>query len=498
MEKIIAGDVRYPDLAERRFNKRFTGKPECIYIPQSTGDVVSAVQEAVNSKRRLVVRSGGYCLEGFVSDPAVQVIVDTSLMTNIYYDTERSAFAVEAGATVGEMYRRLFLGFGVVLPAGEHPGIGVGGHILGGAFGFLCREHGLAADHLFGIELVTVDATGRAFSIIATGEANDPNRELWWAHTGGGGGNFGIVTRYWLRSPGAVGSDPAIALPKAPERITTFRVSWNWEEITEPIFSRLARNFGEWARQNSGPASPYKQLFSLLFLNHRNLGKLEIKGVSTAGAKAHQLIIDHLNAVTSATGLSNTPQIEESAWLQFALNPFPEMFQPGFDKVQAKVKDAFLRQPFTDDQIATVYKYLNMTEPVGGGLAMATYGCQINTVAPDATASAQRDCILDVACNTGWGDPEGEKISLTWLRNFYYDLFKSSGGVPVPNEQTAGSMINHPDTDLADPQWNKSGVPWHDLYYHSNYSRLQQVKSRWDPLNIFYHALSIRPHSEKG
>lgn len=494
MEKIIAGDIRYSDLTEKRFNKRFSGKPEYICMPQSTNDVVNAVQEAVNSKRRLVVRSGGYCLEGFVSDPAVQVLIDMSLMTNIYYDRERSAFAVEAGATVGEMYRRLFLGWGVVLPAGEHPAIGVGGHILGGAFGFLCREHGLAADHLYGIELVAVDEAGKAHSVIATREPNDPNRALWWAHTGGGGGNFGIVTRYWLRSPGAVGADPKVVLPKAPATVSTFRVSWDWNDFNETTFSRLAHNFGTWALQNSGPDSPYKQLFSLLFLNHRNVGKVEIKGISTAGPKANQLIMEHLKAITDATGLAYTPQIEESPWLRFALNPFPEMFQPGFDKVQAKVKDAFLRQPFTGSQLATAYKYLTMNEPVGGGLAMATYGGQVNAVASDATASAQRDCILDVACNTGWGNAEGEVISLSWLRNFYHDLFKNTGGVPVPNEQTAGSMINHPDTDLANPEWNKSGIPWHNLYYNNNYPRLQQVKSKWDPLNIFHHALSVRPH----
>lgn len=303
MEKITPDDIRYPDLAGKRFNKRFTGKPEYISLPTSTKEVVEAVQEAVNSKRRLVVRSGGHCLEGFVSDPAVQVLIDMSLMTDIGYDTERSAFTVEAGATVGEMYRRLFLGWGVVLPAGEHPGIGMGGHVAGGAFGFLCREYGLAADYLYGIELVTVDASGKANSVIATREAADPNRELWWAHTGGGAGNFGIVTRFWFRSPEAKGSDPAAA---------------------------------------------------------------------------------------------------------------------------------------------------------------------------------------------GWGDPEGEVRTLAWLRGFYKDLFAGSGGVPLPNEQTDGCMINHPDTDIADPEWNKSGVPWYTLYYKENYPRLQQVKSKWDPLNIFHHALSIQ------
>lgn len=492
MEKIIPGDVRYRDLAAKRFNKRFTGKPDYIRLPTTTKEVVAAVQEAVDSKRRLVVSSGGHCLEGFVADPAVQVLIDMSLMTNIYYDGEKSAFAVEAGATVGEMYRRLFLGWGVVIPAGEHPGIGMGGHVPGGAFGFLCREYGLAADHLYGIELVVVDASGKTYSVIATREANDPNRELWWAHTGGGGGNFGIVTRYWFRSPGAQGADPASALPKAPASITTFRIAWDWKDFDQTSFTRLTLNFGKWCHKNSSPHSPYTQLFSLLFLNHRNLGKLEIKGLSTAGAKATQLIDEHLNAVADTSGVPYTKQIEESSWLRFALNPFPELFQPGFDNVHMKGKDAFLRQPFTESQVATAYKYLTANENIGGALAMGTYGGKVNTLSPDATASAQRDCILDTAVHAGWGDPKGEAPTLAWVRNLYRDLFANSGGVPVPNEQTDGCMINHPDTDLADPQWNQSGVPWYTLYYKENYPRLQQVKSKWDPLNIFHHALSIK------
>ena len=55
-------------------------------------------------------------------------------------------------------------------------------------------------------------------------------------------------------------------------------------------------------------------------------------------------------------------------------------------------------------------------------------------------------------------------------------------------------MINHPDTDLAAPALNTSGVPWHTLYYQANYPRLQQIKARWDPRNVFHHALSNTSH----
>src|SRR4029078_7230621 len=92
----------------------------------------------------------------------------------------RGAVAVEAGATVGETFRALAEQWGVVVPLGEYPGIGMGGHVAGGAFGFLCRQHGLAADYLYAVEVVTVDADGRAAITVATREPSDPNRELWW------------------------------------------------------------------------------------------------------------------------------------------------------------------------------------------------------------------------------------------------------------------------------------------------------------------------------
>src|SRR4029077_20393156 len=122
----------------------------------------------------------------------------------------------------------------------------------------------------------------------------------------------------------------------------------------------------------------------------------------------------------------------------------------------------------------------------------ATYGGRINTVAPDATASSQRESIFDMACNTGWIDPRDEGKNLTGVRAFYRDLFAESGGVPVPGDAYEGGFINHPDTELAALALNKSGVPWHTLYYKANSPRLQRIKARWDPRNVFRHALSIR------
>ena len=497
VEPIKAGpdDPRYRGTVDKRFNKRFRAQPDYVQLVTSTDQVVSAVGEAVKEGSRLVVTSGGHCLEGFVSDPEVRAIIDISPMKRVYHDAEMRAVAVEAGATVGETFRALFEMWGGVIPLGEYPDIGMGGHVVGGAFGFLCRQLGLAADYLYAVEVVTVDKSGRASSVVATRETSDPNRDLWWAHTGGGAGNFGVVTRYWFRSPDASGDVPGKLLPRAPESITTFRAEWNWTDIDEPSFLRLVRNHGIWCERNSDADSPNASLWTLLELHRKQFGKIIVRGVSTAGAAAERQVDDHLAALAEGIAAPKNLELARMSWLDFALNPFPDMFAMPPGGVSVKVKDALLRKRFTDRQIAVAYDYLTRTDhdAMGGMVGLATYGGRINTFASDATAASQRGSILDTACTTGWVDPREEAKNLKWVRAFYRDLFMESGGVPVPSEAYDGAFINHPDVDLADPALNTSGVPWHTLYYKENYPRLQRIKARWDPRDVFRHALSIRP-----
>ncbi|HYU34342.1 MAG TPA: FAD-binding oxidoreductase [Thermoanaerobaculia bacterium] len=490
-------DPGYRTVVDKRFNKRFRARPDYVRLVSSTDQVLSAVEEAVREERRLVVTSGGHCLEGFVSDPEVRVILDISPMKRVAYDAAMGAVAVEAGATVGETFQALFERWGVMIPLGEYPEIGMGGHVVGGAFGFLCRQLGLAADYLYAVEVVTVDADGRARCVVATRETSDPHRDLWWAHTGGGGGNFGIVTRYWFRSPGVSGDDPARLLPRAPESITTFKAEWSWNDIDESRFLRLLENHGTWCEHNSSADSPHASLWTLLAIHRKQLGMISIRGVSTAGTAAERQMEEHLAMLSEGVGAPGSRELAQMSWLDFALKPFPDLFAAPPGGVSAKVKDALLRKRFTERQIRVAYDYLTRTDHdiMGGMLGFATYGGRVNTVAPDATASSQRGAILDMACNTGWLDPQEEAKNLAWVRAFYWDLFAESRGVPVPGEAYEGSMINHPDTDLADPALNTSGVPWHTLYYKGNYPRLQQIKAQWDPRDVFRHALSIRSGS---
>lgn len=92
-----------------------------------------------------------------------------------------------------------------------------------------------------------------------------------------------------------------------------------------------------------------------------------------------------------------------------------------------------------------------------------------------------------------WTDPAEDTVHIGWARDLYEDLFAATGGAPVSGPVSDGAYINYPDTDLADPARNTSGVPWYTLYYKDNYARLQAVKRTWDPLDVFRHDLSVRP-----
>jgi FAD/FMN-containing dehydrogenase len=382
----------------------------------------------------------------------------------------------------------------VVVPLGEYPGIGMGGHVAGGAFGFLCRQLGLAADYLHAVEVVTVDVDGHAGSVVATRDPSDPNHELWWGLTGAGGGNFGVVTRLWFRSPGAAAGAPGTLLPRAPQSIATFRAEWSWGDTDRAAFLRLVRNHGIWSERTAAPESPHASLWTLIALPRKQVGTIVVRGVSTAGDAAAQQFDDFLAALGEGTVAAGNREQARLSWLEFALNPFPDLFGGPPGGVSVKVKDALLKRRLTDRQIEVAYDYLTGADHdvMGGMLGMASYGGAINRVAPDATASGQRDAILDLACNAGWVDPHDEAKNLAWARGFYRDLFADSGGVPVPGDAYAGAFINHPDVDLADPALNTSGVPWHTLYFRDGYVRLQRIKARWDPRDVFRHPLSIR------
>ncbi|MEU0254201.1 FAD-binding protein [Streptomyces sp. NPDC006184] len=486
-------DARYEDL-RRGTNQRFTGSPQQVRVATDARQVLQAVQEAHDSGRRLVVRSGGHCYENFTTSADVDVVLDLSQMHDISYDTGHRAFSVQPGALLGQVYDQLYRRWGVYLPAGNCPTVGAGGHIQGGGYGSMSRRDGLAVDHLYGVEIVVVDAGGKARLVTATREASDPNRDLWWAHTGGGGGNFGVVTRYLLRSANATGSEPGNTLPTPPRSVWLSEVAWPWDKLTEDRFTRLMWNHGTWHERNSAPDSAYRTLFSQLKPFHKSNGFVVLDSLIDAGTPgAENMLESYIQAVGAGLGIApQRRQHRKVPWLH-------AVQWPGFTgpdpTVRFKGKSVYARRTYTDTQVAAAYRHLtrdDYSNPTAL-LMIASYGGRLNAMAPDATAVPQRDSILKYQVVSMWNDAADDAANLAWVRECYRDMFADTGGVPVPNTTNDGCFINYADVDLDDTRWNSSGLSAHDLYYQGNLPRLQKIKARWDPTGFFSHAQSIRP-----
>lgn len=158
-----------------------------------------------------------------------------------------------------------------------------------------------------------------------------------------------------------------------------------------------------------------------------------------------------------------------------------------------RMKSANLRSRFSETQVSTIYQQLTKPGNEGlliGSVGLSTYGGKINTVPSRATATATRDAIIRLTYLAAWNDPALDAAHDAWIRDLYHNVYADTGGVPDPLD---GAYINYPDNDLADPAINQSGVPWSTLYYKSNYPRLQQIKADYDPLDVFHHALAVRP-----
>lgn len=484
-------DGRYADL-RRGTNQRFEGSPDAIRLVGTTGQVVKAVQEAVTAGKRIAVRSGGHCYEDFVANPDVKVVIDMSTMNNVGFDSARNAFVIEAGAKLGQVYERLFKGWGVTVPGGACPTVGAGGHIQGGGYGALSRKHGLVSDHLYAVEVVVVDKAGTARAVVATREKSDPNRDLWWAHTGGGGGNFGVVTRYWMRSPGATGSDPAKLLPKPPSEVWISTVNWPWAELTKAGFGQLMKNYAQWHIDHSASGSAELSLFSELKPANKAAGAISMTTQVEASAPgAERMLDDFVAYVGQGTGATvqvadrrKVPWLHATQWSGFT-GPDP-LFR-------FKGKPAYQRKNFTDAQIDAMYKHLTRSDYQypAALMLLSAYAGKVNEVAAADTAVAQRDSILKVQTAVLWTDPADDARHLAWVREFFRDLYSETGGVPGLNGVTDGMFINYADVDVKDPAWNPSGTPWQQLYYKGNYPALQQAKAKWDPRNTFRHDLSI-------
>lgn len=492
---VTPGDPRYPDLVVGN-NQRWVATPDAVRLVTSSTQVLQAVQEAVDAGKRVSVRSGGHCYADFVYHSASKVVIDMSAMNRISYDQNRQAFAVEPGALLIAVYETLQKGWNVTLPAGVCPTVGIGGHATGGGYGLLSRSHGVVADHIEAVEMVVVDANRVARLVVASRASTDPNRDLWWACAGGGGGNFGIITRYWFRSPNASGTIPGQQLPRPPREVLVSNVPVPWVALDQARFTTLVRNFGTWYAQNAGADSPYTALSGVAFIPHRSAGGMGLlTQIDAAVPDAERLLADYLAAVTRDTGITAPYPPRRLRWLAATRligtsNP-ATMLDP---TMRSAVKSAYLRRSFTDTQIAALWRNLTRQDYANPNATLQLTGVaggKVNRVPTTATAYPHRNSAFLALYENFWINPAEDAQHVGWLRDIYGQTFAATGGYPVPNDQTDGCYINSPDMDIRDPEINRSGVPWSTLYYKENYPRLQQVKARWDPTNFFRHSQSI-------
>lgn len=473
-------DPRYQTLI-RGFNLRWVGKPSYIQICGDTGQVVSTVQEAVSANRRITVRSGGHCYENFSVGNDGGVIVDMAPMNRVYFDEEMKAYCIEAGCTLWNVYWNLYKEYGVVLPAGSCYSVGAGGHITGGGYGLLSRKHGLTVDWLYAVEIVVVDARRKASAVIVRKDsANADEQALLWANQGGGGGNFGIVTRFFFRE-----------LPPAPPEAYIANLAWDWSTMTQAQFTTLVQRYGQFLQENSAPGSPFDGLFGLLHLTHQTASQIVLT-VQYVGDEPRRIdefihfingdarvgtIVPQTHAIGRHYFPQRTNEVQRMPWLYATQN-----FDGSGANQRGKYKSAYMKRPFPDAQIATMWKYL--TDGFANPQALLqvdSYGCRINAVAPNATAVPQRSSIMKLQYQTYWTTEEETAENLRWMSDFYTAMYGTSG--PLPDGTMDGCYVNYPDSDLKN---------WEYLYYLDNYPALQKVKARWDPNNIFNHEQSVR------
>jgi FAD/FMN-containing dehydrogenase len=214
----LAGEVIGPDdaayeAARKVFVPTIEKHPAAIVRPIDDAAVASVVSLARESGVELAVRSGGHSLAGHGTSEG-GLVLDLKWMDGLDVDANARIATAETGLKAGEVTKAV-AGHGLGIGFGDTGSVGVGGLTLGGGVGYLVRKHGLTIDSVLAADVVTAD--GRVLHVDASSHP-----DLFWAIRGGGG-NFGVVTRFrYQLSPmeGSIGG--MLVLPATPDTIASF------------------------------------------------------------------------------------------------------------------------------------------------------------------------------------------------------------------------------------------------------------------------------------
>src|SRR3954471_13090151 len=185
---VLPGSPEY-DVARLVHNANADRRPALIVRAADATDVAQTVSLARESGLDLSIRGGGHSLAGYGTNDG-GIVLDLGAMKGLHIDPERRLAWAQPGLTAGE-YTVAAAAHGLATPFGDTGSVGLSGLTLGGGIGWLVRKYGLAVDALVSVEIVTAD--GRLLVASETEHA-----DLFWA-VRGGGGNFGVVTRFQFK-----------------------------------------------------------------------------------------------------------------------------------------------------------------------------------------------------------------------------------------------------------------------------------------------------------
>jgi hypothetical protein len=447
------GDQGYVT-ASLPYNRRYAAvRPGGAALCADVADVRTALGWARHYGVPFAARSGGHSYGGYSASQGL--VISLARMNSVQVDAESMTITLGAGALNRDMYAGL-AGTGVAAPTGRCPTVAISGLLLGGGFGFSSRNLGLTCDHLLETDVVT--ASGAALRV-----SPQSHPDLFWACQGGGGGNFGVSTRFVLR-----------AVPVGD--VSVYRLEWEWRhaaaalgamlELMSAAPDTLSCRVGLGV-SGGGPAAPgaARRTASALGLYFGPSGELAelLAPVLTAVPPSDHLIEDRTYLAAQALLAHEVPAGSFASKSRFLDRPLPGA---GIDTA-----------------IRWVESWPGSSNSVGAGVTIFAWGGAINRPAPTATAFVHRGAAFLMDNETTWTARDSPRVvsaNLDWVAGLYAALS------PFGNGQAYQNFI--------DPALHG----WEAAYYGQNLRRLMQVKRRYDPDNVFRFAQGIPGEDPPG
>ena len=446
---VIASD--HADYGDRRlvWNAMVDKHPGLILRCTSTEDVVAAVGVARANGFPPSIRCGGHSVSGkALSDGGLTI--DLSGMREVTVDAEHQLVHADGGCLLGDLDQAT-APHGLIVPAGIMSETGVGGLALGGGIGWFSRKHGLTCDQFVSLELVL--ASGEVINVSAT-----QHPELFWALKGGGG-NFGVVTRFTFRAHRfgpmmRIGvslyqpEDAAQALREYAEVVPTLPHSVGWHAALKDVM----------------PALP----FVPPNLVGRRLLMLVAMWLEDAEDPVGAEFVERLNAV-------GRPAVKAMTVMPFAARVQKLLDEEFADGHRYYTKEAHVSD-LAGEAIDTLVGFWK-DMPMHGEVEIIGLGGAIGDVPEDATAFSNRGYLLWLNFAMSWDDPANDQDYIDRTRKIVGDLKPWTG---------TGIYVNMLNFDEMDRVVEAFGGP-------EKYARLGRVKAQYDPENLFRMNYNITP-----